>query len=302
MRVLVTGASGFIGRNVANILASQGHNVTAGLYAKKNDGTEYRIDLTQTDEVERAIKQLSPEVIINCAGVIGADANFDHNVQITQNLMNATVVAGLQLHRFVVCGSAGEYGHVSLNDWPVKESTPLRGDSPYARSKIREEAVAKDLGIKHNIDVVIARIFNPIGRDMPSKFLIPNLLSQINNPKEDGVIDITVSRLDSLRDYIDIDDVALAISYLATKNHKHEFYNVGSGIALSVGEMLKLILEECNISGSVKITEQSSISETPVASQADISLLKDEFSWKPRKTLRQSIKEIVEKYNGNRQN
>lgn len=295
MRILVTGANGFIGRNVCESLMNQGHEVVEGLY-DSSKGTHRRIDLTMGQDVQRCIGNVRPDVIVNCAGVVGPGANFEDNVQITRNLIEAVAMNGLRLYRYVVCGSAGEYGRVDPKEWPVKESTELNGDSPYASSKVREERVALELANRYNIDLVIARIFNPIGSDMAPKFLIPSLVGQINDMINGKVDSITVNRLDSLRDYINIDDAAHAIALLATKDHKHEVYNIGSGVATSTREILKSILDTCGLSTNVEVREQSPNPENSVASQADITLVRDDFGWVPTKTIDQSIREIVERY------
>ncbi len=289
MKVFVAGSTGFIGRNVSTAFEAQGYEVFRS--SRVPNQTNITVNLLDSDQVKDTIARTQPDIIINCAGVVGGSGNFEDNVIISRNLLEAVGNTGLELYRFVICGSAGEYGHVDKHDWPVSEDTPLRATNPYALSKIEEERIVHDLAKEYGIDAVVVRIFNPLGSDMPAKFLITNVLEQIKKVKAGESDTILVGRADALRDYVYIDDVSRALFLLATKNHKFDVYNVGSGVATSTEELVNCMLGESGVNAT--IVENSPEPEETVASQADISRLEEEFSWKPSKSLKQIIKEII---------
>ncbi len=291
MKIFVAGARGFIGRNVSDILESQGNEVYRGTRPMEDSMTG--IDLLNQKDIEQKFSEMQPDVIINCAGVVSKEGDFEDNVRMSRNLLNATAAIGLYSCRFVMCGSAGEYGIVSREDWPVSEKTPLRGASPYAQSKIKEEEVVKDLASRYNIDAIVARIFNPIGNDMPAKYLISNVLTQIEKVKSGESSEIVVSRADALRDYINVKDVARALALLATKDHGYDIYNIGSGISTSTAELVQCIIEESGAPLDCPIRELNGAPEQSVASQADISRLVDEFGWRPQVALHETIKGAI---------
>lgn len=292
MKVFVAGGEGFVGRNVCEMLSSQGHNVLKG--TRRNGGDSLvQINLLNQKQVEQRLSEIKPDVIINCAGVIDKNGDFEDNVRMSANLLGSAAVVGLRLHRFVMCGSAGEYGNVAQKDWPVSEETPLRPVNPYAQSKVREEDMVREFASGHDIDAVVARIFNPIGSGMPAKFLISNILGQIEKIKSGENSEVSVGRTDALRDYVDVRDAAKALALLALRDHRYDAYNVGSGRSTSTGELIRCIMRESGVSADISIRELSDEPERPVASQADISRLVEEFGWRPEIPLRKTIRGII---------
>jgi len=299
MRILVFGSGGFIGRHVANQLGINGsHEVVRGTRSAALDDQSVVINLVDYDSVIQGLKAVHPDIVVNCAGVISGTGDFDDNVTITKNILQAANEARIGLKRYVLCGSAGEYGPVDPRDLPVSESQPLRATSPYATSKVREELVARDLAKEHSIELVVARIFNPLGANMPAKFILPNLISQINDIKNNLGNTLTVSRLDSKRDYVNIDDASKAIASLATKDHLgFDTYNIGSGVSTTTKELVDCIIECADInSADVLIKETADVPEQSLASQANIARLEQELGWKPDTTLRDTVQGAVKAY------
>ncbi|MGB3008844.1 MAG: NAD(P)-dependent oxidoreductase [Candidatus Saccharimonadales bacterium] len=295
MRILIAGSDGFIGRNVYRAL-KESNNTIVGL-SRPGLGEDYGIDLGDYSQVESAIKKIQPEVIVNCAGVVSVEADLDANKNISVNLLTAAIVAGAGLRRFIMCGSAGEYGLVDPKDYPIKESQPLVADQPYPLSKIAEEVAIKEIGDNKNIDVIIARIFNPIGPNMAPRFLISGVLRQIDEIRSGKSNSIEVGRLDALRDYIDITDVASAIGRLATVgDHVHREYNIGSGAATTNKQLIELMLKYSGINKRIILKETSAYPEKPIASQADITRMKDDFGWTPKISLDETIKGVMNHY------
>lgn len=293
MRILVLGANGFIGKNVADILAVR-HNVYRATREKKSSQpNSVYVDLLQPDTILQALKQVEPDAIINCAGIIDTSLDTSLNVTFTKNLLQSTVDSGCSIKRIIISGSAGEYGLVEAKNIPVKETTPLNASSGYGLAKLQEEQIALKYSKEQNLPVTVVRVFNPIGSGMAKRFLVPRLIEQIKAFNEGKAQAIEVSRLDSKRDYVSVKDIGGAMSKLIENEPKHSVYNIGSGNSTSNGELINLILKNSKLSRKPNIVETSDKEEPIVAIQADITRLIKEFGWQPKYTLDAVVKEIL---------
>lgn len=292
MKILLLGAGGFIGRRVKEALDTN-HEVYQSTLDTATIDMTVHINLLKVSTIEDALKRTHPEVIINCAGVVDNSEKAAQNPIFTENLLRVAVNSKLEFNKIIISGSAAEYGVVGKNNISVNEDTPLKANSGYGLSKLKETTLALDFAKRYNLPVVIARIFNPIGVGMHHRFLIPRILQQINEIQS-GMKDVVeVSRLDSKRDYVDVSDVASAIKSIVENKPKESAYNIGSGKSTSNGELVELILKNINLPQSPKIVETSNDPEPLVASQADIGRIKREFGWKPLITVEETIQEIM---------
>lgn len=286
MKVAIFGADGFIGSAVTHEIESSGHTVLRG---RDSDGN--LVDLLNQDAVKNYLNDTKPEVIINCAGVVGG-GDFENNVHFTENILTGVKLAKIAVNRVIIMGSAGEYGEVDT--LPVLETTLLAGTSPYALSKIQEEKVAQAIGKEVGIEVVAARVFNPIGPGMHERFLIPSLLRQIQEVKDGNRDYIEVSRLDAKRDYIDVRDVATAISAIVINDSlQHDVYNIGSGKSTSNQELIQELISLVELEKNPTIIETQDTPEPTYANQADISRLSSELNWRPQYSLKTTMEDIV---------
>jgi len=304
MRILITGSDGFIGRNVGD--AFEAYTSPDGDHddvfrGSKNpalaDEQHPILDLSDEAAVREAIEHTRPDVIVNCAGVVAAQNpdDFKNNSRFTTNILKAA--SGRDVRRVIVCGSAGVYGQVEADELPVKESTPLRADSPYALSKKEEEEVALSLGDELGVPVTVARIFNPIGPGMGPRFLVTGVLGQLAAISRGESDEVVVGGLDALRDYVDVRDVARALVAIAHGDPKERIYNVGSGESTSNGDLVTLILKACGVEAPVRDT--ATAPAVLVACQADISRLTQEFGWRPTVSLQDSVKAVADEANRN---
>lgn len=292
MKILVIGANGFIGSSVSSLLSKYHEVYMAGRYENLSK-SQFNLNLLDYDNILHLLTKLKPEVIINCAGIVENSERAKLNIEYTKNLLNAIVESKVTFKRIIISGSAAEYGYVDKKDIPVNENTPLNANTGYGLSKKNEELAAIEISIKNKLPVTIARIFNPIGIGMHNRFLIPSLLKQIKDIKEGKRKTIEVSRLDALRDYINVKDIASAFRVLVENETKFNTYNIGSGISTSNWHLIETIIKEFNLSTEPDLIETSEDQEKLVAVQADITRISNEFSWKPVFTIEETIKEIV---------
>lgn len=288
MKVLMEGSTGFIGHNVKERL-EQDHEVVVVNRRESADGG-YVVDLSDSNAVQEVIERERPEAIVSCLGVVNTNEDLTQNEKLTRALLDAVLASTVEVDRIVISGSAGEYGLVDT--LPVSEDAPLRATSGYGISKIEEEETARRYADTHELPIVVARIFNPVGVDMKERFLIPSLLRQVRDYKAGATHEISISRLDAERDYIDVKDLADGFEKLTTGVPRHFAYNLGSGKATSNAELLRLILKFENLENP-KIVETSDVSEQMVASQADITRMREDFNWEPKRSLEETIGEIV---------
>jgi GDP-4-dehydro-6-deoxy-D-mannose reductase len=289
MKVLIIGSKGFVGKYVADQLGFK-HEV---IKSNNNKSDSFYINLLEIDTVYDALVKVQPEAIVNCAGIVENSEKAQQNPIMLRNLLEAVVKAKLNPKSIIYLGSAAEYGEVGIQNKAISEDAPLKADSIYGLSKIEENKIANKFRKEHELKIVEARIFNPIGAGMNHRQLIPSLVNQIKEIKENNRGQIEVNRLDSLRDYISIRDVANAIELIIEGSPSYSVYNIGTGKCTSNKDLVRLIIKNSNLVNQPNIIEKSINKEPVFASMADISRLREDFKWKPSASLDETIKEIV---------
>ena len=291
MKILIFGASGFIGKAIRKNL-SVDHEVIAAVRSQTPIADEVTVDLLDKKAVTNVIAGVQPDVIINSSGIVDPTADTMQNVEFTRNILEAVLSSGAQVSRIIISGSAGEYGRIEEGELPVNEDTPLRADAGYGLAKKLEEQAALEYREK-GLDVVIARIFNPIGVNMAEKFFVSRIKKQIKEYLAGERTSLEISRKDSSRDYIAVEDIAAAIRVLVEGNPIHSTYNIGSGVPMSNGELLQLMLNSSKIGNDPVIVETAIEPEPLIANQADIMRLQQEFNWKPQHNIADIVEEIM---------
>ncbi len=289
MRVLIIGSNGFVGKYIVDQLNVK-HDI---IKSNNNQQDPLYIDLLDSDTAYDALAKIQPEVIVDCAGIVENSEKAKQNPIMLSNLLEAVVKAKLNPKLIIYLGSAAEYGEVGIQNKAISEDAPLKTDSIYGLSKIEENKIANKFRSEYQLKIVEARIFNPIGVGMNHRQLIPSLVNQIREIKENNRERIEINRLDSLRDYISIRDVAYAIELIIEGSPSYNVYNIGTGKSTSNEELLELIIKNANLINKPNIIEKSINKEPVFASKADISRLREDFKWEPSVSLDQTIKEIV---------
>lgn len=291
MKILLFGASGFIGKAIRKNLSSD-HEVIAAVRSLSPADNEETVDLLDKNNVADVINRIQPDAIINSAGIVDPGADTMQNVEFTRNILEAVLASDVQIKRIIISGSAGEYGRIQDGELPVDELTPLRADAGYGLAKKQEEQTALEFRDK-GLPVVVARIFNPIGVGMAEKFLVSRIKKQIDEYIAGDRKTLEISRKDSERDYIAVEDIATAVRALIEGNPTHGVYNIGSGVSMSNGELLQLMVSSSKIEDDPEIVETSAEPEPLVASQADIARIQQEFHWEPHYRIADIVEEIM---------
>ncbi len=253
-RVLVTGAAGFIGSALLRALAARGDDVAAldtarspavaELEASHPDRVRFMpCDLVEWHQIARALKDVRPDAIVHCAAIVGvlnAEAapisTMRINVEGSINLFEAMRL--FDVRRAVHISSEEIYGHFDGDT--IDETHPARPMKPYGISKFAVEQLARDYVRSHGLDIVHARTCWVYGPRLPRP-RIPKILV-------DAVVDKRPFHLESGADfrvdhvYIE-DSVAGILKVLDHPEHRFDVYNIATGCAPSLGEIVTVLKE-----------------------------------------------------------
>ncbi len=256
MKVLVTGADGFIGSHLTESLVENGYDVRAFvLYNSFNswgwlDQAPSRIkksldvfsgDIRDPHGVKQALKDC--DAVLHLAALIAIpfsyhspDTYVDTNVKGTLNLLQAARELGVR--RFIHTSTSEVYGTARFV--PITEEHPLQGQSPYSASKIGADQLAYSFFASFNLPVVIARPFNTYGPRQSARAVIPTIITQIASGKRE----IKLGAVTPTRDFNFVKDTAAGfISTLRSEKGLGEVINFGSQYEISIGETAALIAE-----------------------------------------------------------
>ena len=311
MRILVTGAEGFVGGHLLRALATDGqHEVVAGYWsggAPATRGpaaalTQVPIDVTSSSSLEAVIDRHRPEWVIHLAAQSSVSRSFadpvgtwEVNATGTLRLAEALRAKRTGPVRLLVISSAEVYGEVPPEAQPIGERAPLRPSTPYGASKAAAELAALQVAEDDGVEVVIARSFNHAGPGQDERFVFPSMARQLMRIRRgDAGSDpvLRVGNLEVYRDFLDVRDVVRAYLLLMRRGENRVTYNVCSGVSRSLLEMVTRLVE---LSGSGARLEVDPERFRPV----DIPVLYGDASrlralgWAPEIELEQTLRDLL---------
>jgi NAD dependent epimerase/dehydratase len=313
MKILVTGADGFIGSHLTEELVRQGYDVKAFVYYNsfnswgwldtspesiKKELEVFAGDIRDPHGVKEAMKGC--DVVLHLASLIAIpysyhspDTYVDTNIKGTLNVLQAA--RELDIQKVVHTSTSEVYGTAQYV--PIDENHPLQGQSPYSASKIGADQMAIAFYRSFETPVAIIRPFNTYGPRQSARAVIPTIITQIASGKRK----IKLGSLHPTRDFNYIKDTVNGfISVMTHDESIGEVINIGSNFEVSIGETAKLIAEIMGVDIEI---ETDDVRIRPKKSEverlwADNSKAKALLGWEPKyggkEGFKRGLKETIE--------
>ncbi len=308
-KVLVTGADGFIGGHLVERLLEENCQVKAFVYYNSfnswgwldtfSKDTLSKIEIFASDirdpnGVRKAIKDV--QIVFHLAALIGIpfsyqspDSYIDTNIKGTLNILSAS--NDYDIEKVLVTSTSEVYGTAQYA--PIDESHPFQGQSPYSASKIGADRISESFYRSFGTPVAIARPFNTYGPRQSARAIIPTIITQLLNGKEE----ISLGSLHPTRDLNYVSDVCegfLAIAKCDETIGKE--INIGSGKDISIGDLAKLLIEIINPSARIVSEDLRKRPDNSEVEQllCDNGLIKQLTKWEPKVSLRDGLEKTIE--------
>jgi len=304
VRILITGATGFVGRHLwAYLQQNQAdavlHGTTFMNTPRSSDYTE--LDLRDSAAVLALLDHLRPQAIYHLAGQAFVPHSYsdpwgtlETNIRAQVNLLEACHKLGLAC-RVLIVGSADIYGRIRPTDLPLDEAIPLQPLNPYSVSKATQDLLGLQYHLCYGLHILRARPFNHIGPGQGEHFVATAFAMQIARI-EVGLQDpiIRVGNLSAQRDFTDVRDIVRAYHLLMTHGQIGEAYNIASGQAHSIQELLHTLLSYSSVQVAV---EQDAALLRPVDTPlivGDYSKLHHITAWQPLMSFEQTLHDVLD--------
>lgn len=310
MKALIIGGGGFVGPYLVRHLVNDlGYEVTVTKTEKENLVSDIaqvvNLDILNKEQISEVLNAQRPDYIFHLAAQSSVayswknpSLTIDVNVKGCVNVLDA--IRDLDFKpRTLLIGSGEEYGHIREGECPITEENNSRPGNIYAATKACQNMLGKIYADAYGMDVMMVRAFNHIGPNQTPMFVVADFCKQVAEI-EKGIKEpvMYVGNLTAKRDFTDVRDVVKAYALLVKEGKRGETYNVGTGHALAIQEILDTIISMSDKSIEVKIDpDRLRPVDVPII-EPDIRKINECTGWKPQILLSQTLKETLDYWRG----
>ena len=328
MKALIIGAAGFVGsyliRHCKEDCGWETFATKMSFETFSYKGVDvFDLDILDRDAIVALLEKLRPDYIFHLAAQSSVAASWknpgltiDVNIKGSVNVLDAIravrdkdlsvqdSLSSDQEHayrpRILLIGSGEEYGHIRPEETPLPETNALRPGNIYAATKACQNMIGSIYARAYNLDIMMVRAFNHVGPNQAPMFVVADFCKQVADI-EAGLQEpvIRVGNLSAKREFTDVRDVVRAYALLVQKGQPGETYNVGSGHAVAIQDLLDniLALSEKEITVEVDPKKLRPV-DVPII-EADTSKLREATGWVKTIELGQTLRETLEYWRRN---
>jgi len=305
----ITGIAGFAGSFLSEELLAHGYKVSGSVLGREslknikqvlNNINLIKLDIQKPNECTRRIKQLNPDFIFHLAAFSSVGQSFKNetltykvNFEGTLNILNAALEVK-NLSKLVFTSSADCYGAFKPANKTLTEKQPFNPISPYAVSKTAAELLCNFYVSRYKAPITIARSFNHTGPRQSDNFVVSSFARQIAQiEKKGGEPIIHVSDLSTKRDFSDARDIVTGYRLLAEKGQNGEAYHFSSGKAVTVRQILEMLLKLSDKTIIVK-TDNSRLRKNDIPClKGDNQKARTKLGFLPRYSLNDTLQDTL---------
>ncbi len=303
--VLVTGASGFAGGHLVDLLLKSGDAVTGWhrpgrLPSRQPPNVRWQaVDVLDRESVAKAILESRPDVVYHCAGAAHVAQSWSQNrntlatnVLGTHYILESVRTAAPPHARVFVPGSSYVYRQ---SEAALSELDPIGPASPYALSKLAQEMTACRAFADDKQQVYLTRSFNHIGPRQEPSYAASGFARQIAMIEAGRMVPvISVGNLDAARDLTDVRDTVAAYRAIVERGKPGEIYNVCSGHAVKIRDVLERLVSMSQVAVDIRVDpERYRPSDNPLL-LGDLARLRRDTGWTPAIGLDQTLADLLE--------
>jgi UDP-glucose 4-epimerase len=296
MKFVVTGGAGFIGNNIVKQLLKQNHipividNLCRGEIKRisSSDVEFHKVDIRNFDQLKTILK--NSDGIFHQAALTDVQESFtkqeeynDVNVKGTENVFKIAKEFNLKV---VYASSSSVYGNPEKI--PIMENSKRNPINPYGKTKLDDECIAENYS-KDNVSIIGLRYFNVYGKGQTGSYagVITKFINKLKENKNPIIFGSGVQ----VRDFIFVEDVALANISAMKSNVNNGFFNVGTGITTSIKQLAKIMIDLSDL--KLEIQYEKALDGDVNNSQANTSLTESILKWKYSVKLKEGLKTII---------
>ena len=304
MRILVTGANGFVGRHVLRELTQHGHDPLTFVYDAPDfdvpeAGRSIEVDITDANAVGEAIASWKPDACIHLAGIAFVPkGTSDPTMMFAVNVTGTTnVLDSFRQHcpaaRILVISSSQVYGSEPREN-AAKEADALMPSSHYAVSKASADLMTLTYARSYQMHAMTARPHNHTGPGQSPDFVVPAFARQLKEMSAGRAEPcLKVGNLDSERDFMDIRDVARAYRLLIEKGRGGEAYNMGSGNAVKIRSILETLCDIAGVTPDIQV-DPARYREADGCVLLDTAKIEQDTGWRTEIELVDTLKDLFD--------
>lgn len=308
-RVLITGLEGFVGGHLARELVGTGHQELFGSVRGPDIPVDLPLpgdavsscDMLDRSAVDDLVARIKPNAVYHLAGKADLGGSWDAPEETIQaNVIGTLNVIQALLHgspgcRLLAISTAGIYGRMSVEDDAFREDSPTAPLDPYSVSKAAAELLCLQYFASHGLQAVVVRPFNHIGPGQSTRFMVGRLVRQIVEIESNTRPPVlALGNLSARRDFTDVRDVVRAYQSLMDRGSAGEIYNVSSGHAVEISQIVNIALKLSRVSIRIEAgDDRIRPLDSPIL-VGDSSKLQNLVGWEPEISIERSIGDALD--------